>query len=318
MKKKAIMILSAILIITGLCQATPLKGQDKKETAASQKEKASVTLGNDKVKFEESDSSYDLKVGNRGIRLLEALEGPRIRFEKYSGDAEKTADNNDWNFDQEDNYRPRRANRFRGHWTGIEFGFNNYMTSDKSFSVPSDIVYMSLNSGKSFCFNINFTQLSIGFARHIGLVTGLGLNWNNYRFDGENNIQKDPYGVIEELIPSGTLKKSKLSTLYLDLPVLLEIQLPTGHHRLNIAAGPIGAVKIASHSKMVFEDGPKIKSYKDFSLNMLRYGATARVGYGNFEIFGTYYATPLFQDGKAPGGYDLHPFEIGIAFTFND
>jgi hypothetical protein len=312
------MILSAVLIVTGFCQASQLNGQDKKETAASGKEKASVTLGNDKVKFEEHDSSYNLKVGNRGIRLLESLEGPRIHFEKYSDNNEEFTGNNDWNYDNDDNHRPRRARRFRGHWTGVEFGFNNFMTSDKSLSLPSDIGYMSLNSGKSASFNINFTQLSIGFARHIGLVTGLGLNWNNYRFDGNNNIQKDPDGVIQELIPDGALKKSKLTTLYLDLPVLLEIQLPTDHNRLNISAGPIGAVKIASHSKMVFEEGPKVKSYKDFSLNMLRYGATARVGYGNFEIYGTYYATPLFQDGKAPGGYDLYPFEIGIAFTFND
>ncbi|HKK43319.1 MAG TPA: outer membrane beta-barrel protein [Bacteroidales bacterium] len=318
MKKKVIVILSAVIIITGFCKASPVNGQDKKETTATAKEKTSVTIGNDKVRFEEGDSSYDLKVGNRGIRLLESLEGPRVRFKKYSGTEEEYTDHHDWSYDEEDNYRSRRARRFRGHWSGVEFGFNNYMMSDNSFSVPTDIAYMSLNSGKSACFNINFTQLSIGFARHIGLVTGLGLNWNNYRFDGNNNIQKDPNGVIEELVPGGALKKSKLATLYLDLPVLLEIQLPTDHHRLNIAAGPIGAVKIASHSKMVFEDGPKVKSYKDFSLNMLRYGATARVGYGNVEIFGTYYATPLFQDGKAPGGYDMYPFEIGVAFTFND
>jgi hypothetical protein len=311
MKKKAIMIVTAVLIITGLCHAAPANGQEKQETAPAGREKTSVTLGKDKVKFEESDSSYDIKVGNRGIRLLESLEGTKIKVKKYS-------DNDDWNYEEKDDHRNRWARRFKGHWSGVEVGFNNYMTSEKSLSLPSDIGYMSLNSGKSACFNINFTQLSIGFARHIGLVTGLGLNWNNYRFDGDNNIFKGPNGVIEELIPDAVLKKSKLATLYMNLPVLLEIQLPTGHSRLNIAAGPIGAVKIASHSKMVFEEGPKTKSYKDFSLNMLRYGATARLGYGNFQIFGTYYATPLFQDGKAPGGYDLYPFEIGVAFTFND
>jgi hypothetical protein len=51
---------------------------------------------------------------------------------------------------------------------------------------------------------------------------------------------------------------------------------------------------------------------------MLRYGATARVGYGNFQLFGTYYATPLFQTSKGPEGNDLYPFEIGVAFVFNN
>ena len=114
------------------------------------------------------------------------------------------------------------------------------------------------------------------------------------------------------------LEKSKLASLFLTVPFLLEIQLPVNNNHLSIAAGPIGAIKLSSHTKMVFEDGHTVKSWGDFSLNMLRCGATARVGYGNFQLFGTYYKTPLFQKGKGPGGYDLYPFEIGIALTFNN
>jgi hypothetical protein len=191
------------------------------------------------------------------------------------------------------------------------------MTDNYNFSLPAGIEYMSLNSGKAMNFNLNFSQLSIGITRHIGFVTGLGLNWNNYRFDGNNNIQKDAGGNIIMLDPGETLKKSKLATLYLDLPFLLEIQVPTDHHRINIAAGPIGAVKLCSHSKMVFEDDQKVNSDGDFSLNMLRYGATARIGYQNLEIYGTYYMTPLFKQGKGPGGVDLFPFEIGLSFSID-
>jgi hypothetical protein len=68
---------------------------------------------------------------------------------------------------------------------------------------------------------------------------------------------------------------------------------------------------------MVFEDGDNVKSDGDFSLNLLRYGATARIGYENFQVYGTYYMTPLFKSGKGPGGVDLYPFEIGIAFTID-
>lgn len=127
----------------------------------------------------------------------------------------------------------------------------------------------------------------------MGFVTGLGINCNNYRFDGNN-------------------------TIYLDLPFLLEVQLPAHNNHINIAAGPLGAIKIASHTKMVYQDGDKVKSGSDLNLNLLRYGATARVGYENFQIYGTYYMTPLFNTGKGPEGNDLYPFEIGFAFTFND
>lgn len=228
-----------------------------------------------------------------------------------------SSERNDYSDDEPED-REKQRSRFRGHWAGVDFGFNNYLTSDNSFTLPASIDYMTLHSGKSMNFNLNFAQLSLGFTRHFGIVTGLGFNWNNYRFDGNNNIRKGTNDVIEMFDPGVSLKKSKLATFYLNLPLLLEVQIPADHNQINIAAGPIGGVKLSSHSKMVFEDGDKIKSDDDFSLLMLRYGGTARVGFGNLQIYGTYYLTPLFKSGKSPAGVELYPFEIGIAFTFND
>ena len=229
---------------------------------------------------------------------------------------EKEPDSDSW--EEKESKHHRSGERFKGHWAGLEFGFNNYVTSQNTLDLPSDINYMSLNSGISNNFNLNFGQLSIGFTRHIGIVTGLGINWNNYKFDGNFNIQKLSDGTIDSISPAGKLKRTKLATIYMTLPVMLEFQVPVDHHHLNVAAGLIGAIKLGSHTRMQFENGPDIKKYSDYSLNLLRYGATARIGYQNFQIYGTYYATPLFQAGKGPGGYDLFPFEIGFACTFHD
>jgi Outer membrane protein beta-barrel domain len=316
MKKIGIIILlTATIIMQGLSRGLSAEIQDVKKqgTNGNKDENTKVTIGKDLLSFEESDSAFKLRVGNRGLNILESLEGPKFNFERY-------AENEEWNQGDNEDDHARRRNRFRGHWSGIEFGFNNYLTSDKSLVLPPEIEYMTLHSGKSCNFNINFSQLSLGLTRHIGFVTGLGFNWNNYRFDGNNNILKGTNGIIEELPldPGVTLEKSKLTTVYLNLPFMLEIQIPVDNSHLNIAAGPIGAVKIGSHTKMVFQDGQKVKSNGDFSLNMLRYGATARIGYGNFQLYGTYFMTPLFRTGKGPAGNDLYPFEIGVAFTFND
>lgn len=219
--------------------------------------------------------------------------------------------------DDREEEHARSRMRFKGHWTGLELGFNNYVTSENSLSLPPAIDYMTLHSGKSSNFNLNFVQLSLGMSRHFGIVTGLGITWNNYRFDGNNNITKGANGMIVKLDPGDLLEKSKLATIFLDLPILLELQIPADDHHLNIAAGPIWALKLRSHSKMVFENEDVVKDNGDFSLNMLRYGATARIGYKNFQIYGTYYWTPLFETSKTPGGYNLYPCEIGLAFTFN-
>ena len=314
MKKFGIVILLTAILSQGFSQELSAESQEgkKQETIIKNVENTKIQIGKDLLSVEDSDSSVNVRIGNRGLNILESLEGPKFSFEKYS-------DNDEWYQDDREDERARRRSRFKGHWSGAEFGFNNYMTSDKSLVLPDDIDYMNLHSGKSINFNINFSQLSLGITRHIGFVTGLGLNWNNYKFDGNNNIFKGTNGVIGELDPGATLEKSKFATVYLTLPFMLELQLPVDHSQLNIAAGPIGAVKIGSHTKMVYEDGgQKVKSNADLSLNMLRYGATARIGYQNFQLYGTYYMTPLFNSGKGPGGYDLYPFEIGVSFTFND
>jgi hypothetical protein len=270
-----------------------------------------IVIGNDYIIVEDGNDEVNIRIGNRGLSILESLEGPDISLKKYDYNSCRKQDYYD------DRKTSRRARRFKGHWTGVELGFNNYLSTDNSLVLPAEIDYMSLHSGKSINFNINFTQLSMGITRHIGFVTGLGLNWNNYKFDGNNNIFKGANGIIEILDPGSNLEKSKLATLFLTLPFMMEFQIPANNGRLNIGAGPIGAIKIASHNKMVFENGEKLKSNGDFSLNILRYGATARAGYNNFQIYGTCYKTPLFRNGKGPAGYDLYPFEIGVALTFN-
>jgi len=285
-----------------------------------------VIIGKELIVVEDDEEATNIKVGNRGVTILESLEEgeSKVNFEKYEKEEEGTIEESSGGFeyyrdqDEDKEYeKARRRSHFRGHWSAFEVGLNNYLTADNSLTLPEEIDYMNLHSSKSMNFNFNFSQMSIGFTRHLGIVTGLGFRWNNYRFDGNNNIHKGVDGIIEILDPGDILKKSKLSTVYLSLPLLLELQIPADYHRLNIAFGPIGAVKIFSRSKMIYEDGDKVTSDSDFSLNMLRYGATARVGFENFHLYGTYYMTPLFKPGKSPGGVELFPFEVGIAFTVN-
>jgi hypothetical protein len=315
MKKIGIFILlfAFILKLSGQEQIKEKTEKNKLTAASDTNDNTKVVIGEDLFKMEKTNDAIKLQAGNRGINILESLEGgPKVAFEKFSR-KEDESDNED-----KEEQKARRRERFTGHWAGLEFGFNNILTAENSLTMPSDINYMAMHSGKSNNFNLNFWQLSLGVARHAGFVTGLGINWNNYRFDGNYNIQKREDGTIDSLWPMSTLKKSKLATVYLTLPVMFEVQLPANHHHINIAAGFIGAVKLGSHSRMIFQDGEDVKSYSDFSLNMLRYGATARIGYQNLNLYATYYLTPLFKSGMGPGGYDLHPFEIGISLTFRD
>jgi hypothetical protein len=301
-------------LIQGFSQEVSAENKSPQKQVADTNDNVRVAIGKELFVIEDTQEATNLRVGDRGVKILESLEGerPKVEFEYYG----KTKSYRDEEDDEKSAERKRR--QFRGHWSGIELGFNNYTVDNKTLTLPSEINYMTLHSGKSRNLSLNFGQLSIGLARHVGLVTGMGVSWNNYMFDGNNNIQKGTDGRIEVLDPGENLKKSKFSTFYLRVPLLLEFQIPTDHSRLNLSGGPVGALKIGSYSSMVFENDEKVKSDDDFNLNMLRYGVTARIGYRNLNVYGTYYFTPMFKTGMGPGGNDLFPIEIGFAFTIDD
>jgi len=261
-----------------------------------------VKIG-DVITVEDTDEETVIRIGHKGIRIKGDGDDAEIRMED----------------DRENLYAEHPGMAFRGHLGGIEFGFNNYSTGKWGASPEPAEQYFDLNSSKSTCFNLCMFPVSLGFSRHFGLVTTLGLSWNNYFFDAGNTIAVDEDGILRPSFPSsGVVKKSKLSTTYAFLPVLLEVQLPVSDNKtINIGAGMIGAIKLGSHTKVVYEtEGVhREKTRDDFNLNLLRYGATARLGYEMVQVYGTCYLSPLFEKGKGP---ELYPFEVGLALTFNN
>lgn len=206
-----------------------------------------------------------------------------------------------------------KSDHFNGHWEGIEFGFNAFDKPDYSIYNGADKDFMSLNQGKSLEFNSNFYELNIGLCKnYVGLVSGMGLSFNNYRFENPYTLQKGQYITEPVRLNPDNLSKTKLAITYLNVPVLLEFQIPVNQKegRLFINAGLIGGVKIGSHTKVKHGD-TKDKDRSGFNLNSFKYAATARIGYKDICLFANYSLTPLFESGKGP---ELTPFTIGISF----
>lgn len=212
----------------------------------------------------------------------------------------------------------KRKPRFRGHWAGVEWGFNGFMTPNQSLNMTDEYKFLELRQGRSWNFNINFMQYSLGIVNDkIGLVTGLGLEFNNFHFRNPLTLKVvDGITVADSsyfLDPNKNVVRSKLSTINLNVPLLMEFQIPSGsrRHRVFVSAGVIGGVKIASRTKIVYDgvDKGKDKGRNDFNLSTFRYGITARVGYRGLKVFATYYPTPLFEKGK---GAEVYPFSIGL------
>ena len=212
---------------------------------------------------------------------------------------------------KDSNHR-RKDGRFEGHWEGLEVGFNSFAKTD--YSLYDNIEFMSLNQGKSLEFDFNFYQLNIGLMKsYVGLISGVGLSFNDYRFDNPFTLGKGPMMIEAVPLNYDNLSKTKLSVSYLRVPILLEFQIPVNNNegRLYVNGGVIGGVKIGSHTKVKHGD-TKDKDHKGFFINSFKYEATARVGYKGFGLFANYSLNPLFENGKGP---KLTPFTVGISFV---
>lgn len=245
------------------------------------------------IKSADSDTSI-VRIGKKDVKVIDHKSGTEIIWGK-------------------DKHHRHDPDRFDGHWEGIEFGFNGFDKEDYSMYNSADKDFMSLNQGKSIEFNLNFYELNIGLAKnYVGLVSGMGFSFNNYRFDNDYTIAKGATRTEPVVLNPNNLSKTKLAVSYLNVPVLLEFQIPVNHNegRLFINGGIIGGVKIGSHTKVKYGD-KKDKDRSGFNLNSFNYAATARIGYKDISLFAKYSLTPLFQTGKGP---ELTPFTIGISF----
>jgi len=270
-------------------------------------EKSRVTLGENEVLIvEENGDTVKVVLGSRGIKIVEGEDGTEVKVMEMDDPSEKT-------------YRKKKK-RFRAHFAGLEVGLNNYLTPDYTMTLPPDERFMDLNTGKSWNWNVNIIDYGFGLGTDkVGIVSGLGFEFINYNFDGQNSIRKDPVSSeIIEYVPdyAGNISKSKMNIAYLTAPLLLEFQIPVPRKRIYFSAGVIGGIKLWSNTKMKYTvsgEKSKEKAKGDYNLSPLRWGVTARVGYRALGFYATYYMTPLFKTDLGP---ELNPFNIGLAFSF--
>ncbi len=307
--KKLLIVLSAVLMIPNLnlpaqeTGDTTRIGVGKKDlvTVTEDDRGTNVNVKQDLVVVDETDDTVKVKLGNKAISIYE--DGDKTHVEIID---EKDFDKHGWR---------KKPERFKGHWAGVELGPNNWLDPNwKLAGSEPENRFLDLNSGKSWEYDLNFMQFSIPFGRPAGLVTGMGLKWNNYWFDGNNSIMKDPLnGVIVSRDPPQDISysKTKLNTLYLTVPLVFEVQF--GPHKKGfIGAGVIGDLKLGSNTRLKYYDGSsrqreKIKN--DFNLSPLRYHLTLRAGYSFVKIFANYSMVSLFEQDKGP---ELYPFTAGI------
>ena len=191
-----------------------------------------------------------------------------------------------------------------GRWAGVGIHYNGLVTNLGNFSLPDDAKYLS-QSSKSIGVTINPIDFILLGNRKIHLMTGLGFELNNFRFDQdialkyEKGVTVPDYQYIEQGIK---LSKSKLFTAYMNIPLLVD-------------AGLVGGLRIGAHTK-IKGDGPLVggtaKDHSSFGLRNFHYGYTLNFGYSNIGFNVTYYHSPLWREGAGP---QVRQINVGISLV---
>jgi len=220
--------------------------------------------------------------------------------------------------DNNDQDREENNNRFRNNWTGIELGINGYLTPDYSLTMPVGQESFELRYERSTAFNMNFYQQNINLVRNrLGLFTGIGLGWNNYRFGNDALLVKGPQEAEFVAVTEPGLRKNKLTVTWVNVPLMLEFQKPASAPgpQFFLSAGLNLGARIGSHTKQVYmlDNGRDRRRLRgDFYLNPFRFDLQARMGIGKIGLFASYSLNSMFRDERGP---QLHPFSVGLRLT---
>lgn len=247
---------------------------------------------------------------------IEVIDGKETKITFGDNEMQVSEDGN-VKFAKSDKKKPYN-HKFKGHWAGFELAFNGYLNKDFGTELPTQYEFLQLNDVKSIGVNLNLFELNGNIIKNrFGVVSGLGIQWNNYRFDDNVVLLPDSgkiYGYHNTSINSYI--KSKLVETWARVPVFLEYQTAQKKSKqFHIAIGGVFGYKLSSHSKQVhFEGGDrnKDKIYNDFYLNPVKIDAELRIGWGLLNLFASYSLTPMFKENKGP---ELYPYMVGITLA---
>lgn len=182
------------------------------------------------------------------------------------------------------------------HIKGLSRGLNVYVMLNKPFRAdPRFSIALGLGVGTS---NIYFKKMTVDIA---STTTAL------------------PFTATDT---TDHYKKFKVATSFLEIPVEFRFTAnpSTPNKSVKVALGAKIGTMLNAHTKgKTFQDaaGKTIRNTTDkvstrSYFNSTRIAATARIGYGNFTLFGAYNFGSIFKDGVAA---DVKLLQVGLTFS---
>jgi hypothetical protein len=202
-------------------------------------------------------------------------------------------------------------------WSGFGINANGFINTNNELASTTELSFLALDPAKSIGLQWNFTEKRFPiFKEYLGVVTGLGLNWNRYAIKGDFDLS-----VVNDTLIANTIgvnyAKNILSSTYLQAPLLLQISTNKNANKAwNISAGVVGGIRLDARQVQKWEaDGKKNKdkTKDDFQFNPFQASLMATVGYGDWSLYASFGLTDVFNEGSAP---KVRGVNAGILLSF--
>lgn len=173
----------------------------------------------------------------------------------------------------------------------FNYGFNAYLCYD----FPIKKSKLSFAAGAGISTSITYLD------KQVLAITDTGVKGSEARFI------TDPTGY----------KRYKFVTAYLQAPFELRYFSNSNNRNkgFKAAVGVQVGTLLGAHTKGLYSvEGTVVKDKVNTKryLSSWNFAATARVGWGNFSVFGSYNITPVFKDNVGP---PITPMGVGICLT---
>lgn len=193
----------------------------------------------------------------------------------------------------------------------LQFGYTNWIT--KPDSIKTKPFAYSFNAFLCYDFPIKKTKMS--FAAGLGITTtSTYLDKQIIKVDNTDTAGYEATFIKDSAIG---YKRYKFTTAYISAPFELRYfsNINNRNKGFKAAIGLQVGTLLGAHTKGL--RGVEGSNIKD-KVNTKRYitpwnfAATARVGWGNFSIYGSYNLTNVFKDNAGPA---ITPMSLGICLT---
>ncbi len=196
----------------------------------------------------------------------------------------------------------------RDFWM-LQLGYYNFASKPDSVKVKG----LGYTTRVYLAYDFPIKKSKMSFA------TGVGINASVVFLDNQILANNDTgaYGSAAHIINNSTYKRYKFTTAYLQAPFELRYYSNIQNRNIGFKAAiglEVGTL-LGAHTKglrsvggTTIKDKENTKRY----LSPWNFDAIARIGWGNFTIFGTYNVTGVFKDLSGPA---LTPMSIGLCVS---